>query len=162
MIDIFEKNRVTTIILKPENSSIWSNNILLIKLIFLHLLIISILFIYLGTWMIIPFAGLEVIVLYTVLYIVSKKSHTIETITLTLDQVTLSKGQHKVEQEWHFKRYYCKFSWENIQNVKTTYIRVYIGSNDQMIEIGQLLTLSEKRTLVKHLRQLLTEQHLHS
>jgi len=63
-IDINKNTGNGTIVLKPNNSATWHFNVLIISSLTLLAFLIAGIFLIQGLWLILPFSGLELIMLY--------------------------------------------------------------------------------------------------
>ena len=94
-----------TIVAKPNHSSTWRNNLLVLLAISVPSLGAAIGFALLGAWPILPFAGLELLALGSALYYVNWKLQYRHVITLSDDSVRIDKGFYLPRQTWMFKRH---------------------------------------------------------
>ena len=92
------------IVAKPNHSSSWRNNKLVILLIAVPSLGAAIGFTALGAWPVLPFAGLELAALGSALYYVNWKLEYRHVITLSEDSVCIDKGHYLPRRHWRFER----------------------------------------------------------
>lgn len=92
------------IVARPNLSATWRANLWLVLLLSIPVFVIAIGFALLGAWVILPFAGLELLVLAGALYRVSWKLQYRHVITVSGDSVTIDKGYHCPLQHWRFAR----------------------------------------------------------
>ena len=92
------------IIAKPNHSSSWRANLLVLMALAVPSLGSAIAFAALGAWPILPFAGLELLALGCALYYVNWKLQYRHVITLSKDQVRIDKGFYVPRQSWQFSR----------------------------------------------------------
>jgi len=92
------------IVLRPNRSSNWPSNRLMVLLIAVQAFAISAGFALAGAWMIFPFAGLEIACLTLVLHHVNRRLATREVITLEEDWLALEKGTMRPQHRWRFRR----------------------------------------------------------
>lgn len=92
------------IVARPNQSATWNANLLLVLLLSIPVLAIAIMFAFLGAWLILPFAGLELLALGVALYRVSWKQQYRHVITVSDDSVCIDKGYHCPLQHWRFAR----------------------------------------------------------
>ena len=81
--------------LMPNSSISWQGSLLFLALISFPITIIGITFFFYGAPIILPFAGLEILIVGTALYVVFKKSSKKEVITLTKEKLTIEKGRFR-------------------------------------------------------------------
>ena len=92
------------IVLKPNHSSNWRTNQLVLLAIAVPSLGIAIAFAWFGAWPILPFAGLELTALGCALYYVNWKLQYRHVITLSEDRLRIDKGFYAPRQSWEFER----------------------------------------------------------
>jgi len=99
-----------------------------------------------GLWLILPFAGLEILALTLGLYMCSLRSCDQEVITIGDDFVTVEKGRVKPSEAWQFER-----AWVNLELVKSPLkghpSKLLIRSKGNETEIGKCLTYDERKSL---------------
>ena len=77
--------------LMPNSSISWQGSLLFLALISFPITIIGITFFFYGAPIILPFAGLEILIVGIALYVVFKKSSKKEVITLTKEKLTIER-----------------------------------------------------------------------
>jgi uncharacterized membrane protein len=104
---LVSSTRTTTrfmIVARPNQSATWSANVLLLLALAIPVLGIAVVFALLGAWLILPFAGLELLALAVALYRVSWRLQYRHVITVSDDCVYVDKGYHCPLQRWRFAR----------------------------------------------------------
>ena len=56
-----------------------------------------------GLWLVLPFSGLEMLVLGLGLYLTSRKTYRKEVITFDQDRTRIEKGVLRIDQSWEFE-----------------------------------------------------------
>jgi uncharacterized membrane protein len=92
------------IIARPNQSADWSENVSVLLVLAIPLLGIAILFALAGAWLILPFAGLELLALGVALYRVNCKLQYRHVITISDDSVCIDKGYHSPSEHWQLTR----------------------------------------------------------
>jgi uncharacterized membrane protein len=92
------------IIAKPNCSASWRSNRLVLLALAIPSLGAATGFALLGAWLILPFAGLELLALGSALYYVNWKLQYRHVITLSEDKVRIDKGYYAPQQSWLFPR----------------------------------------------------------
>jgi len=154
MVEVSTQKNPTQIriILTPNRSISWP--LLLRFYLFTCLMSFSIagLFVLLGYWVVLPFSGLEMMVLGLGLYFTSKKIYRQEVITIDKVNIKIEKGAKNPAGTWIYGRH-----WVRIESIKTAgyrkNIKIMIGSHGKYIEIGSFLTKQEKESLVFELNK---------
>jgi uncharacterized membrane protein len=90
------------IILRPNRSADWHQNRMLWMLLFSHSSLIATGFALAGAWMILPFAGLELLLLGAALWYVNWKCNHQQVITLDGASLAIDKGVLRPRRRWRF------------------------------------------------------------
>ena len=77
---------------------------LLLLALAVPVLAIAVVFALLGAWLILPFAGLELLALGAALYHVNWKQQYRQVITVSADSVCIDEGYHAPRRRWRFAR----------------------------------------------------------
>lgn len=139
------------IILSPNLSARWKTNVYFLYLVSTFTLAIGIAFALAGLWLILPFAGLEVIALVWVVYSVAHKCHCIEVIHLSQDNVRVERGYRRPQSSWQSDTFWTRMIVAR-QERPWHPLRVFLRSRDDQIEIGAFLNDEDKRALIRELR----------
>ena len=135
--------------LKPNKSSSINENFIFFGFLSILCLTFAIGFFILGATMILPFAGLEIIVLISVLKVNRDWLNQSEKIRLDKLYVKLKKGNKQITLD----RFLSKFSVVDHKTKK----RLFITSGDQKIEIGSFLNEEDKERLISLLKKKVNE-----
>ena len=137
-------------ILIPNRSINWS--ILLRFYIFTCMVSFSIalLFGFMGYWYILPFSGMEMLLLGGGLYMACRKIYRQEVITADNGVIKIEKGCHGVDESWKFDPHWVRITLEK-QDSLTKDLTILIGSHGDFVEVGSFLTDSEKESLANEL-----------
>lgn len=139
-----------SIIAKPNNSLSVKNNILLLLAIASVALVVALGFAQMGAWLVLPFAGLEVVAFACAFYYVHLHSTDYECISIEDDSVVVEKRSNKEISKAVFLRYWVQVSVRNvvINGVFVGRTRLYIGSHGKEVEFGGNLISDEQRLLL--------------
>lgn len=146
ILDKDQKNCVNRIVLSPNRSISWS---LLWRFYVMTCVLsfsIAMLFAMLGYWVVIPFSGLEMLLLGAGLYVTCRNVHRKEVISLTDRVIKLEKGCISVQKEWEFDRYWTRLNVEKTNGLGSK-TQLKIGSHGNYIEVGSFLNENEKERL---------------
>lgn len=142
-----DQKQQVILILQPNASLSWKGNLYILVLFLVSFMLITGVFVILGTWMILPFAGLELLLLALCLYLVNKQSHSLQVITLSTEHVKIEKGYRSRQHVWTFKRFFCRIyikrshhPWQNDE--------IQIGTHKQRVLVGEHLPLPEHSELI--------------
>ena len=143
------KKRITedalSLTLTPNKSSTVKQNLIFFGFLSVLCLTFAIGFFVLGATMILPFAGLEIMLLFIILRVNRNWLNQSEKIYLDKLYVKLEKGKNDIT----FDRFLSKFSIVDHKTKK----RVFITGNNQKVEIGSFLNEEEIEELITLLKQ---------
>jgi uncharacterized membrane protein len=140
------------IVLSPNLSVRWRNNVRFLYIVCSIALIIGISFAVLGMWLVLPFTGLEVIALITIVYYVARKCHRIEVIHVDDVSVRVEQGYTRPQTSWSSDLFWTRLIVAP-QERPWHPLRIFLRGRDTQIEIGTFLNDDDKRLLIKQLRQ---------
>ena len=150
---IDENTGSATIVLKPNNSASWQLNMQIFGALSVILFSVSIYFSLLGLWMIFPFAGLELVVLYYCFYLRVRANNRTEVITFDDSSVVVERGVRQVEKSWKYHRMWTKIFVKKPQfhgHPK----KIFIRSHGKELELGSFLNKHDKEILIKKLEHI--------
>jgi uncharacterized membrane protein len=105
-----------------------------------------------GLWLVLPFAGLELVLVGYGFYLVARRCQQCEVIYIDTDTIKIEKGRHYPEQEWTLRRVCARVVLERCP--KQWYpSRLMIQSHGQTVEIGHFLSENERQYLASELRR---------
>ena len=143
------KKRITKdellLTLTPNKSSTVQQNLIFFGFLSVLCLTFAIGFFVLGATMILPFAGLEIILLFIILRVNRNWLNQSEKIYLDKLYVKLEKGKNDIT----FDRFLSKFSVVDHKTKK----RIFITGNNQKVEIGSFLNEEEIEELIALLKK---------
>ena len=153
-IESNKKESLFRITLTPNKSLSWKSNILFILAISVTCGVIGIAFYIAGAFLILPFAGLEIILGGTCVYLVVQRSYKQEIITLTPEKLKIEKGISKPNQFWEYFRIWA---FVVVEKPKHPWYpaHIVITSKGERVPIGDFLTEKEKLDLVDKLRNII-------
>ena len=137
-------------IVRRNQSLSWRGNKVFILLVGILCFAIAIGFAIQGLWLILPFAGLEIIALTMGLYICCLRNRQQEVITIDEDKFLVEKGEKNPTEAWEFDR-----AWVNLELQQSKYqghpSKLMVRSKGQETEIGECLTNNERQNLAETL-----------
>ncbi|MGD8925636.1 MAG: DUF2244 domain-containing protein [Thioalkalispiraceae bacterium] len=139
------------IVLSPNLSARWKATKQFMFIVSSFALVIAASFAAIGLWMILPFAGMEVLALLVLMYRVSKKCYQKEVIRLNKESITVEQGQHFPRFRWHSDLFWTRLIVQSSEHPWHSDKLILRGRRDQ-IEIGAFLNEQEKHDLVRQLR----------
>lgn len=143
-----------TIVLRPNGSLTRRQGLALLAFCALLMGTIGGVFAALGAWLVLPFSGMEWLLLAYCLHLSWKKSAQREVITIGEALVSVETGQEGAGQTYKFQRAWVRLDWAEPQ-VRGWPSRLSLRLHGKEVEIGRFLVESERRALAKELRALL-------
>ena len=136
--------------IRPNRSLGWRA----IRLVFagfaLFSLFVALLVFFAGAWPVVPFAGLEVLVLGACLFVCARRSVEREVVSIGESTVAVERGRYRPAQRVEFARGWARVALRpGIDDSRT---RLVIGCNGRSVEIGACLLEPERRRLARELR----------
>lgn len=117
-------------------------------------LLIAVGFSLVGAWPILPFAGIELLVLYVALKMSHRSCSTKEVIEIDDHYVRVEVGCESPCQVCAFKRPWTRV-WVIPSQVKNHPDRLFLRYAGKQVEVGKCLSNEERRALAKRLEQLI-------
>jgi uncharacterized membrane protein len=138
-------------VLSPNCSIDWSELVLFYLLTCLVALAVGLFFTLQGLWLVLPFSGLEMLVLGVGLYLTSRKAYRREVITLDPDRVRIEKGVQRIDQIWEFKTPWIRIM-DELPDCRSSRRKLTISMNGESVEVGSFLANLEKEELAFKLK----------
>jgi len=105
-----------------------------------------------GAWLILPFAGLEMLALGAALYIVARRATNWQEISINGDRINVVESDSGREQAQSFQRAWARVIHEDAL-IKGHPSRLSIRSHGRSVEVGRCLNEDEKRYLAEQLNR---------
>ncbi len=139
-------------VLRPNRSLSWRGSVTF----FFSLVVVSGFIVtgmtMMGYWLVLPFAGLELSALGAGLYVVSRRCHECEVISIAGDSVRVEKGYDYPRERWTFTRLWAHAVLEQCP-ARWYPSRLLIRSHGRTVEVGHFLNEEERRRLAVELSQ---------
>jgi uncharacterized membrane protein len=103
-----------------------------------------------GAWLILPFAGLEMLALGIALYVVARRATSWQEISINDDRIRVVDYDSRHEEERSFQRAWAQVVHEGAV-IKGHPSRLSIRSHGRCVEVGRYLNEDEKRYLAQEL-----------
>lgn len=114
-------------------------------------LMVAVVFAALGAWLILPFAGLEVIALYLAFDWITRHAEDSESLEIRGNAVVLA-----VRENAQLRRYVFNRAWAQVVvDAHANSVRLALRSHGKEVEIGRYLDGDGKRGLARELKSLL-------
>ena len=140
----------TIITLSPNRSATWQHTKVVIFVMLAVVMIIALAWTFMGAWVVLPFAGIEVGLFALLMYKVSMFTYSKQVIHIHQQKVTIEWGRKKVEQRHEFGRndlyvYY----WEAEEGWHLP--RISLSQASKKLEIGSFLNMDDREKLKQEL-----------
>ncbi len=118
---------------------------------------IGIIFYFYGAALILPFAGLELMILFIAFYLSFKWSSNKEKIYISQDIVKVERGRNKAEYSW---KEFRTFTYFKIKKERDKTIRLSFRSKGNDIYIGDFLNEDDKKILKDEIKSIIEDLNL--
>ena len=141
----------TEFIIRPNSTYHSADWVKVFVLLLVVCLSIAIRFAWLGYWLILPFALLDVLAVGLILRMVVRRSAYVERILIDDEHVEIQHIQKNNNAIWKFPLYWTQI---RLQSPKHRWYphQLLLGSKGKWVEVGQCLTHQERLTLADKLR----------
>ena len=143
--------------LSPNSSLVGIYRIIFLASITLVCGGIGVIFYFLGAALILPFAGLELSILFVAFYLSFKWSSKKEKIYISQDIVKVERGINKAEYSW---KEFRTFTYFKIKKEKDKTIRLSFRSKGEDIFIGEFLNEDDKKILKDEITSIIENLNL--
>lgn len=141
----------TILIAKPNNSLSPKGFVWLFIGIFAITLVVSLGVALTGAWLVLPFAGFEILAFAYALHHVYLHYGDYESVSLVGNDVVIEKHSYKNSEKFIFQRYWAKVT---LRNAVDGTCSIFIGSHGKEIEFGSRFIDNEERiTIARQLKQ---------
>jgi uncharacterized membrane protein len=144
------------IIAKPNNSLSPEGSVHLLAAIIVVVLMVALAFTQMGAWLVLPFAGLEIVAFAYTFYYIYLHSSDFESITIEYDSVVVEKRNYKESTTAVFQRYWAQV---NVREVNGK-CGLFISSHGKEVEFGRnFINDGQRNVLARELRQKIKDIH---
>lgn len=140
------------IVLSPNLSARWRTNVNFLYIATFFAFVIGVGFASIGLWLILPFTGIEIFALVSLVYYVAHKCHRIEVIHFDSQKICVERGYRAPESSWSSDTFWTRLVVGEQTNPRYP-IRLFLRGRQEQIEIGAFLNNDDKQKLLKELRQ---------
>lgn len=144
------------IIAKPNNSLSPNDGVKLLVVMVFVAVIIALGFARIGAWLVLPFAGLEILAFTYAFYTIHLHADDYESITIEGDNVVVEQKDYKVSTTTVFQRYWAQVNVRKVVKIKggNGSSGLFISSHGNEVEFGKNFINDEQRALLaRDLRQ---------
>lgn len=138
------------LLLTPNRSLSWRGNVRIWLGLALLSAIIGMGWALAGAWMILPFAGLELLAVAYGIYVTSRNCQQQEVLTLTGDTILVEKGRRRKQQQWTLPKPYTRLRLEAPRHPFAP-ARLFLCHRDHLIALGNFLNIEDTELLIRTL-----------
>lgn len=133
------------IIARPNNSLSSEGAMKLMAILGVIALVVAIAFTHIGAWLVLPFAGLELLAFALAFYHIRVHAADFESITIDGDTVLIEKKSSRTTSAEVFQRYWTQVSVKESVGGKNA---LMIGSHGKEVEFGKYFIDDEQRIVL--------------
>lgn len=159
MVELNINDSQTRIVITANRSMSWETNKKILVFMFIINMVIALSWTAMGAWMVLPFAGLEILLVGVGMYYVSWKLSFKEILLFDAESLIVQKGVYYPKQEWHWGTGQTTLI-KRPSKYRMSAPTLFLEHQNQRIEIGQALNRSEKKQLREHLLKLGLAMHV--
>ena len=144
------------IIARPNNSLSVEDSVKLLAALAGIALVVALGFLHIGAWLVLPFAGLEIMAFAYAFHTVYLHADDFESITIENDRVVVEKRNVKEITTTVFQRYWAQVNVRDVAMIKGSNGKcgLFISSHGNEVEFGRNFINDEQRSqLARDLRQ---------
>lgn len=140
------------LVVRPNCSLSWRGTVTFYLGMCLVSLTIAGLFAAAGAWLVLPFAGIELLALGGALYVVALRADSREVIAIRGDTVEVQRGRYAPAERWSFQRCWVQVILR-VPRRSGYPCRLVLRGNGHELEVGRCLDDAERRLLANELRR---------
>ena len=141
------------IVVSPNLSAEWRTTKIFIWIVSCIALTIGLVFALAGLWLILPFAGLEVLAIVILMYHVARQCHRQQVIYLEAGKIRVEAGYRSPQLAWDDEVFWTRLIVNKADHPWHP-DKLILRGRQQQIEIGEFLNAEDKKHLVAQLRPL--------
>lgn len=140
--------------MRPNLAGTWESALWFFGFVALVPIVIALILTGYGFWPVLPFAGLEALVLLWAVYHVRKVGAQQEVLRFSSDKVSLERGTSEAEFQWIRQRAWIRAYYGRAAVYGHPH-KLSLGYQGERCEFGRFLTNEERESLVKELAKLI-------
>lgn len=139
------------IVLQPNIAVNWKQTLIAYGIAATTCLAVAIVFGLAGFWPVLPFAGMEVVLLGWALYVSAHRANECEVVIIGSDRIEVQKGRLRPESSWTLNIYWTEVALEPARH-RWYSGRLLLRSQGRVVELGRFLHDDERAALARQLR----------
>ncbi|QHJ10993.1 hypothetical protein FX988_01215 [Paraglaciecola mesophila] len=151
MVKLTKTAECWVLTLTPNRSANWAQTKRLISVIAFMVMTIGLAWALVGAWLILPFAGIEVGLLWVIFYRVSLFTYQQQVITISKDSIKLQAGTYRPRKNWLFSR---EQTYLGLIEADSKYdcVQLRFIDDKQHVAFGEFLSQSDRLIALAHLK----------
>ncbi len=129
---------------------------LILASIFVVFLAICLAFATIGAWLVLPFAGLELVAVYWAFRCMERRAADFESIVISGDRLVIERREQGRTSRFECNRYWAQVRWNPARRGRRGFL--VIQSHGREVEFGRHLPEDKLRALVAHVRYQIRQQ----
>ena len=153
MVKVRHLPKATQITLLPNRSLSWRQTLLVMVVFGGFCLSIALIWAFVGAWLILPFAGLEVGLLVFVMYLVSRSTYQKQILIINQEHISFQSAKSRDNQPALFQRHsvgLLTYQVYHPEDVK----ELYLVQGTLKRRIGEFLNLDDQKELLEYFAKL--------
>jgi len=138
--------------LTPNRSLSWRQTRLVMLVFGGFCLSIAFAWFFVGAWLILPFAGIEVGLLAFIMYLVSKSSYQKQLLVFTESEICFVYGRQQNLQKRYFSRSQVKLITYEVRHPEDVK-ELYLAQHRHFDRVGEFLNLEDQALLLQHFKE---------
>ncbi|WP_152207750.1 DUF2244 domain-containing protein [Marinobacter changyiensis] len=147
MVEQLQCDNGLRLLLTPNRSLSWRANIRIWLALCAVSLLIVIGMLWLGAWVVLPFAGLELTALGAALYYTARKCQQQEVLLISADTLHLEKGRYRKEFEWDMPKRYTRVFIDSPKHPWVP-LKLTLSHRDTEVDLANFLNIDDSAKLV--------------
>ncbi|WP_404364001.1 DUF2244 domain-containing protein [Marinobacter sp.] len=152
MIKQLRQEEGQAFVLTPNRSLSWQGNLKILAGLALVSLVIVIGMVWVGAWVVLPFAGLELSAVAVAFYYTARKCQQQEVLVISPETVRLEKGIYRKQAEWALPKRYTRVHLETPHH-GFDQPKLYLVHRDTRVPLGSFLNIDDTAALVSILER---------
>lgn len=141
----------STFVIWPHSALNWAGMRRLLCVLTAAIAAVAVYFALQGAWLVLPFAGLEALVVCGGIYMNARRAVTREVVRLVGPDLVVSRGRRHLAEVARLPRYWTRVAL--VRDPRGWYpSRLFLESHGRRLEVGAVLTEAERDTLAADLR----------
>lgn len=153
MLEVQTENNAHRLLMMPNRSMSWQTNKKILLAMFCLNMVVALAWTYMGAWMVLPFAGLEILLVGIGMYYVSWKLSFKQILTIEAESLILQKGVYFPKQEWRWQTTNTTLL-RRASNYRMSAPTLWLSHLNERVEVGEFLNRTEKKELRQKLQEL--------